>query len=378
MSSGSYADFLTALGQNESGNNYEFVSTLGYLGRYQFGEEALKAIGFYDGDSTAAIDFTGSWTTAAAGYGVFDKTEFLASSAAQDAAASAWFLKIGADLNSLDLGRFDGQTIDGATVSTSGLLAGAHLVGVWALQDFLQSGGAVDTVDGYGTPVSQYVRKFGGFDTPITLKDAPVIAAAPDTPPQVIGTSADDTITGSSGSSYLRGEGGNDIIRGGAGFDDINGNQGNDTIDGGSGGGDWLVGGQGSDLITGHGGSELIYGNLGNDTLVGGGTGDILRGGQGDDSIVAGGGAEWISGDRGDDVIQLGSGADTVHAFAQSGMDRVLGFKIGVDHVQLDPGTSYSLVQDGANAVVDMGGGHEVVLVGVNLTALPTGWIFEG
>src|SRR6185312_9502499 len=100
MSSGTYSDFLTALGHNESGNNYEFVSTLGYLGRYQFGEEALKAIGFYAGDSSAAIDFAGSWTSTAASYGVSDKAEFLASPAAQDAAGAAWFLKIGADLDS--------------------------------------------------------------------------------------------------------------------------------------------------------------------------------------------------------------------------------------------------------------------------------------
>ena len=378
MSSGTYSDFLTALGQNESGNNYGFVSSLGYLGRYQFGEEALKAVGFYDGDSTAAIDFTGSWTSAAATYGVFDKAEFLASASAQDAAAAAWFLKIGSDLDSLDLGRFDGRTIDGIPITTSGLLAGAHLVGVWALQNFLQSGGAVDTVDGYGTPVSQYVQKFGGYDTPISLKDAPGILSSPDIPLQVIGTAADDTLMGGAGSNYIRGEGGNDVLQGGAGFDDINGNQGNDTIDGGSGGGDWLVGGQGADRITGHGGVELIYGNLGDDTLAGGGNGDILRGGQGDDSIVAGSGSEWISGDRGDDVIQLGSGADTIHAFAQSGVDKVLGFKSGIDHVQLDPGVSYVLLQDGADTVVDMGGGNEVVLVGVKLSALPSGWIFEG
>jgi serralysin len=251
-------------------------------------------------------------------------------------------------------------------------------VGVWALKSFLQSGGAIDTVDGYGTPVSQYVQRFGGFDTPITLKDAPTDSSGPGSPIQGIGTAGNDTITGGQGPDYLRGEAGDDLIQGGPGFDDINGNQGDDTIDGGSGGGDWLVGGQGNDLITGHGGGELIYGNLGNDTLVGGGAGDILRGGQGDDSIVAGVGAEWISGDRGSDVIQLGAGSDTVHAFAQSGLDRVLGFKASLDHVQLDPGTQYVALQQGSDTVVDMGGGNEVILVGVKLAELPSGWIFEG
>ena len=378
MPSGNYQDFLTALGQNELGNNYAFVSSLGYLGRYQFGEEALKATGFYNGDATSAIDFVGSWSPLAATFGVFDKAEFLSSPAAQDAAAAAWFVKIGADIDGLDLGRFAGQSIDGINITTSGLLAGAHLVGVWALRDFLQSGGSIDTTDGYGTPVSQYVQRFGGFETPITLKDAPATGAPVAGAGQPIGTAGDDTLTGGSGPNYIRGEGGNDLIHGGPGFDDINGNQGNDTIDGGSGGGDWLVGGQGDDLIVGHGGGEVIYGNLGADTLTGSGDGDVVRGGQGNDSIVAGGGSEWLSGDRGDDVERAGVGADTFHTFDQAGIDRVLGFKPGVDHVQLDPGTHYTLSQMGADTVIDMGGGNEMILEGVQMAGLPTGWIFEG
>ncbi len=192
------------------------------------------------------------------------------------------------------------------------------------------------------------------------------------------GGAGDDTLTAGAGPSYIRGGAGNDVIHGGSGFDDINGNQGDDTINGGSGGGDWLVGGQGNDLLIGHGGGELIYGNLGADTLMGGGDGDVLRGGQGNDSIVAGPGAEWISGDRGDDTLQAGSGPDTFHTFAQAGMDRVLGFKVGVDHVQLDQGTHYVVDQVGNDTVIDMGGGNETVLVGVSLSSLQSGWILGG
>ena len=77
MTIGTYDDFLRALGQNESGNNYSFVSSLGYLGRFQFGEEALQAVGFYNGDHTWGIDFVGSWTEKAHSYGVWDKSGFL-------------------------------------------------------------------------------------------------------------------------------------------------------------------------------------------------------------------------------------------------------------------------------------------------------------
>ncbi|HEV2532282.1 calcium-binding protein [Phenylobacterium sp.] len=192
----------------------------------------------------------------------------------------------------------------------------------------------------------------------------------------LMGGVGDDTVTGGAGSNYLRGGEGNDSIVGGAGFNDINGNQGDDTIVGGSAVGDWLVGGQGNDMITAHGGGNIVYGNLGNDTLVGGTGGDILRGGQGDDSIVAGSGAEWISGDRGDDTIQGGAGPDTFHTFSGAGMDRVLGFDAAKgDHVMIDPGTAYSVSQVGADTVIDLGHGDQMVLVGVSAGSLPSGWI---
>lgn len=188
-----------------------------------------------------------------------------------------------------------------------------------------------------------------------------------------------DTIIGASVADYLRGDDGDDSIAGGAAFDDINGNKGNDTIDGGSGGSDWLVGGQGNDLITAHSGHNLLYGNLGNDTLHGGNGGDTLRGGQGDDSIVGGAGNDFISGDRGNDTESGGPGADTFHFSKDAGIDRVLDFNaIEGDRVQLDPDTSFSYYQSGADTIIDTGNGNEMILVGVQLSSLPAGWIFVG
>ncbi|MBS0362341.1 MAG: 1,3-beta-glucanase, partial [Proteobacteria bacterium] len=151
------------------------------------------------------------------------------------------------------------------------------------------------------------------------------------------------------------------------------------TVDGGTGGADWLVGGQGDDSITGHHSSNLIYGNLGADTLHGGDGGDVIRGGQGDDVIVGGSGNDFISGDRGNDTESGGAGADTFHSSQDAGVDRVLDFNQAEgDRVQLDPGATYTLSQVGSDTVVDMGGGNEVILVGVTLSTLKTGWIFEG
>jgi Ca2+-binding RTX toxin-like protein len=192
-----------------------------------------------------------------------------------------------------------------------------------------------------------------------------------------------DTITSSSSASnYLRGNGGDDSIQGGAGFDDINGNKGNDTIDGGSGGGDWLVGGQANDFITAHHSQNLLYGNLGNDTLHGGDGGDVIRGGQGDDVIVGGSGNDFISGDRGNDTESGGAGADIFHTSQDAGIDRVLDFSTAQgDRVELDPGTTYTVSQVGADTVINMGPSadgspNEIILVGVQMSSLAGAWIF--
>jgi len=41
-------------------------------------------------------------------------------------------------------------------------------------------------------------------------------------------------------------------------------------------------------------------------------------------------------------------------------------------------GTTFSVSQVGADTVIDMGGGDEMILVGVQLSSLHTGWIAVG
>ena len=180
------------------------------------------------------------------------------------------------------------------------------------------------------------------------------------------------------GSTYLRGEEGNDYIVGGDAFDDINGNQGDDTISGGI-GDDWVVGGKDNDLQFGDVGDDIVWGNLGNDTLEGGDGNDQIRGGQGDDVLFGDAGNDYISGDRGNDTETGGAGADIFHSFSGAGIDRVLDFNVGEgDKVMLDPGTSFTLKQVGADTVVDMGGGDQLILVGVQMSSLPPGTVFLG
>ncbi len=187
-----------------------------------------------------------------------------------------------------------------------------------------------------------------------------------------------DVIEGASGQDYQRGEDGDDRIVGGDSFDDTHGNMGNDTVSGGM-GDDWTVGGKDNDLLFGEDGNDLVYGNLGADTCEGGAGDDIVRGGQNDDILRGGAGADYMSGDKGDDTISGGAGADDFHSFGDAGIDRVLDFNLAEgDRVRLDVGTTYTVAQVGADTVVSMGGGGQVILVGVSMSALTGSWIFVG
>jgi Ca2+-binding RTX toxin-like protein len=251
--------------------------------------------------------------------------------------------------------------------------------GAWALNDSTQL--AFSTVLSgddllIGTDADNVIRGYAGND----------VIAGFGGRDSLYGGTGDDLITAmygggltaplGTGPTYLRGEEGNDYIIGGDSFDDINGNQGNDTCSGGL-GDDWVVGGKDDDLLFGDGGGDIVYGNLGNDTCAGGSGNDLIRGGQGDDSITGGGGNDFISGDRGNDTETGGSGADSFHTFSGAGIDRVLDFNLAEgDRVQLDPGTAWTATQVGADTVIDMGNGDQMILVGVQLSTLTGAWIF--
>ena len=176
--------------------------------------------------------------------------------------------------------------------------------------------------------------------------------------------------------TYLRGDEGDDYIIGGAAFDDINGNMGNDTASGGA-GEDWVVGGKDNDLLFGGGGSDLVYGNIGADTCDGNDGNDIVRGGQDNDQVFGGAGDDYVSGDKGSDTMTGGAGADIFHSFGDAGLDRVTDFSLAQgDRVQLDPGTQYTVSQSGADTVINMTGGGQMILVGVQMSSLTAGWIF--
>jgi Ca2+-binding RTX toxin-like protein len=241
----------------------------------------------------------------------------------------------------------------------------AETYNAYSFSDWIDAGGGNDTI-----VADQELYLSGSNGVPTQ-----VLPQGKDT---VFGGLGDDTISGMGEEDFLRGGDGDDSLSGGMAFDDLHGNVGNDTVAGGK-GWDWVVGGQGDDMLFGDEGHDLVYGQLGQDTLDGGAGDDGMAGGQANDVLSGGDGNDYITGDRGDDTLTGGAGADTFHTFAQAGVDRITDFNAGEgDHLLVDVGSAYTLSQVGPDTVVDMGGGNQAILVGVQLTSLTTGWITGG
>jgi hypothetical protein len=56
-----------------------------------------------------------------------------------------------------------GTVIDNVKLTKSGMIAGGHLVGLYALRQFITSNGAMVPADGNGTAITDYIREFGHY-----------------------------------------------------------------------------------------------------------------------------------------------------------------------------------------------------------------------
>jgi integrating conjugative element protein (TIGR03758 family) len=157
-----YSDYLAALSAKESGNNPASVNRYGFLGSFQMGESALIDVGYYRKDSTPNVnDWQGSWTGK---NGINSKADFLANVVGQTQVISDYNSKQWSSIQTLGLDSYVGQTVGGILLTESGLLAGAHLVGVGGLKLFLTSNGTVVPSDANNTAITQYIEDFNGFN----------------------------------------------------------------------------------------------------------------------------------------------------------------------------------------------------------------------
>ena len=96
-----------------------------------------------------------------------------------------------------------------------------------------------------------------------------------------------DTIDGLDGNDYVYGRAGNDALNGGDGSDRVSGEDGKDSLSGGA-GINYLYGGNADDNLNGGEDNDFLYGDAGNDSLQGGLGNDTLSGGTGSDVYLFG------------------------------------------------------------------------------------------
>ncbi|MEJ0009590.1 MAG: hypothetical protein WDN72_03110 [Alphaproteobacteria bacterium] len=235
------------------------------------------------------------------------------------------------------------------------------------------------------------------------------------------GGGGNDTLYGGNGDDSLTGGDGNDSLIGGAGADVLDGGNGTDTVSyatssaavsinlatdvntGGDAQGDIIFhvehivgsafndvmvagsndiifeGGDGDDTLTGGAGNAYFLGGNGNDVLTGGSGDDWLDGGAGNNTLSGGDGNNTLV-SNGNDTLTGGAGSDTFSFTSGTGVASITDFTgagiAGGDVLQVTStvnGITFNSASDvlshityGAHdAVLDLGNGHAVTLVGV-------------
>jgi Ca2+-binding RTX toxin-like protein len=181
----------------------------------------------------------------------------------------------------------------------------------------------------------------------------------------------DDSIIGAGSPDVLFGVGGNDVIAGRSADDSLFGGDGNDII----------MGNAGNDGVFGENSNDRLFGGDGDDTVLGGAGNDALWGNAGDDRMMGGSGDDMLVGGVGTDYMTGGTGADAFVFQAGGGNDRVIDFETGVDKLvlsstitgqQITPQDVQSMIttSPGGNAVIDLGGGNSITIVGIDATGI--------
>ncbi|MCC5619007.1 LysM peptidoglycan-binding domain-containing protein [Nostoc sp. CHAB 5836] len=175
-SRGSFQDMLLALGRRETGQQnppYNIENRLGFIGKYQFGEPLLIDLGYYQANvyynnGASRNEWRGMWRGK---NGVNSKQDFLnnQNNVQENAIQEAFALnldRIKSQLqqNGRSLRDFIGQQRGGVVITTSGIIAAAHLRGEGGVVQLLLNNQV--SQDENGTSILDYLREFGGFQTP--------------------------------------------------------------------------------------------------------------------------------------------------------------------------------------------------------------------
>lgn len=133
-----HKSFLKKIGYYESSNDYSKVNRWGYMGKYQFHQETLRALD---------IDVS--------------KKKFLSSPTLQEEAMRKLLTDNKRTLRRY-IRKYDGKVVHGVYVTESGILAAAHLGGAGNVMNWFRKG--EDFKDGNGTPITKYMKVFSGYE----------------------------------------------------------------------------------------------------------------------------------------------------------------------------------------------------------------------
>lgn len=136
----SFTGFKEAIAFRESQGQFKLINSLGYMGKYQFGVSALRAIG------------------------INNSVNFLNNPKLQEEAFLVLLSKNKWELRE-EIQRYDGDVVNGIRITESGILAAAHLGGAGSVKKFFKSNGRRFIKDDFGTSLKSYMKKFGGYDT---------------------------------------------------------------------------------------------------------------------------------------------------------------------------------------------------------------------
>lgn len=150
-----FREFAYLLGQRESNNDYETKNSFGYLGAYQFGMARLCDLGLTERIKEGMSNDCFKWKEG------MSEEMFLNSPEVQDQLFFRHCTDLAGTINK-EFGNEIGKQKYGVLITLSGLIAGAHLLGLGGVRNFINKGEVGK--DGYNTSIKDYIQSFAGFN----------------------------------------------------------------------------------------------------------------------------------------------------------------------------------------------------------------------
>jgi len=132
--------YLESIALRESSGDQWSVNRYGMLGLYQFNPKTLNYLGINE-----------------------EKYNYLNNISIQNYAMITYLKYNKKKLNKY-IDEYNGKTFKGIYITTSGILAGAHLTGAGGVMEFFDNSGKYKQKDANDIHVSEYIAQFSGYD----------------------------------------------------------------------------------------------------------------------------------------------------------------------------------------------------------------------